>query len=74
MIYQREYRRLRKLNGGKKLGKWTYAKREEGKGLSPEEFSKHLSCIRCHEIGCVRAEEAYCATCWAWIQNYGPVH
>lgn len=72
MAYQKEYRRLRKLNGGRKLGHLAKVKQEEGKGLPPEEFSKHLMCLRCHGIGCVK-EEAYCSACWLWIQNYSPI-
>lgn len=71
MAYQKEYRRLRKLNGGRSLGRQRKALLEEGKGLPPEEFSKHLMCLRCSEIGCIK-EEAYCTSCWTWLQNYNP--
>lgn len=40
--YQKEYRRLRKLNGGKKLGRRPKIYNEDGKGLPPKEFAKYL--------------------------------
>lgn len=68
-IYMEEYKRLRKLNGGKPLGRVRMAQNNEAKGLTEEEFSRHRMCERCNEIGCVK-DKSYCSSCLIWLQAY----